>query len=198
MEPNQVTLSIVPGFKNIPYTPAVRTEGSVCHGFKPLKGRPAEEAEAIEEAQDVDCLRRALVDINKADTSFFTVGCEKSWNSEEDGFWAKGYIEFAFNCSDLAADAGAYFVAFFHFNRLLEQKSYAAPVRFHWELQGACFLDANRAGGFTAAVWIETGIGPSAEAARQVWCGAVDILRTHLCDFKLEGTAPIYPAAAAQ
>ena len=191
-EPAQLRLTIDPGFKTIPYTPAVRDGGSVCHGFKPLKGRPGAEAEAIEEARDADCLKRALVDINKAETSFFTVGCEKSWNTEASGFWVKGYIEFAFNFSDLAADATSYFVAFFHFNRLLEQRSYTAPVSFHWELQGACFLDANRSSGFTAAVWIETGVGPSAELVRQVWCGAVDILRDHLCDFQLKGTAPIY------
>lgn len=191
----QLLLSIAPGFKPIPYLAAERPEGSTCHGFKLLKGRPDSEAIAIAEAADFDCLASALVAINRVGTPFFTVGCEKAFNGDGETFWVKGFIEFAFNYTDLAADAVSYFISFFHFHDFVKSRGFNEPVTFHWELQGCSFLDADRSVGFTCAVWVTTADGPTAEVVRTAWCAAVSLLAESLGSFGMHGKHRIYGAA---
>lgn len=188
-------LSIDPGFKTIPYSPAERPEGSTCHGFKLLKGKPDADARAIVEVSDLPCLADAVVAINLPETSFFTVGCEKAFNQEGDSFWMRGYIEFCFDYVNLAGDAAAYFVAFFHFSEFVRERGFNEPVQFHWELQSCSFLDAEREMGFACTVWITTANGPSEPVVRTAWCSAVTLLAEYLRGLSMHGARRIYGAA---
>lgn len=71
--------------KGVPYggSGEPREDGSANYGFKPLKGKP-EEAARIHEVQDEEHFRAALVAINDPSTPFFTVGCEKSFNHDDE------------------------------------------------------------------------------------------------------------------
>jgi hypothetical protein len=59
-----------------------------------LKGKLHKVA-SIQEAKDNSALQQVLKIINAAESAFFSVGCERSFNHGPQGFWAKGYIEFA-------------------------------------------------------------------------------------------------------
>ncbi|HEY1804870.1 MAG TPA: hypothetical protein VGG45_10340 [Terracidiphilus sp.] len=180
MENATVFLSIKEGGKGIPYggTGEDRPDGSRNHGFKPLKSNP-EEIAAIPEAQGIAALTRALVVLNGADSPFLTVGCEKAVNKNDSGHWVSGYLEFAFNYGEMIADAAFYFKLFFLFNQWYAQQQKATGVQFHFELQGAIFLNANMSG-YTVTTWILGGTCPSKKGAMAAWEGALDMLVTFL------------------
>lgn len=95
----QMMLTIRNCGKGVPYggSGEPREDGSANYGFKPLKGKP-EEAVQIPVVQDEEHFCAALVAINDPLMPFFTVGCEKSFNhDDEERHWAKGYMEFPFN-----------------------------------------------------------------------------------------------------
>jgi hypothetical protein len=174
-------LSISARGKGIPYPGSAQyEEGSTHYGFEPLKGRPAE-AKAIHEVQDDPALRDAIVALNDAATGVFTVGCEKSFNHDEEGHWAKGYIEFAINDKALVVDAQNYFKIFFVFNQFLREQQFDSPVGFQWVLEPAGFIDAG-IDGFSASVWITVYPQPEPECVREIWREALSILAAFLCD----------------
>jgi hypothetical protein len=179
--------------KGVPYggSGIPREDGSANYGFKALKGK-REEAALINEVQDEPHFRDALVAINDLSTPFFTVGCEKSFNQDEEGHWAKGYIEFAFNYCELAGDAQWYFKLFFDLNHFVWQGQFNEPVRFHFELEGAHFSAGNCAG-YTLTVWITTAFMPTAEEVREIWGKSVDLLVEFLKQYPAEPSlTPMY------
>jgi hypothetical protein len=188
-------LTIRQEFKQIPYQGAVREEGSICHGFKLLKWASSDDARAIPEASDIQCLQDALVTINAPATAFFTVGCEKALNKTERGFWAKGYLEFAFNFREFAEDAQWYFKLFFDFTALIAERKYEEPIQFFWELDGANFTRANFIG-YSAAVWFTTDVLNSAEEAKDVWCSGVRLFAEFLAGTPAQGNQMVFPPAA--
>jgi len=155
-----LTISARP--KGIPYPGIGKYEdGAVRYAFKPLKGRPEETAK-IYEAQDDAPLMDLLLAFNDELTGVFTIGCEKSFNHDEErGHWAKGYVEFAINDKRLVVDAQHYFKIFWVFNDFMHKQKFNEPVTFHWELEPAEFQDAAVVG-ITAAVW-----GNSASATKR-------------------------------
>jgi len=189
--PSLVYLRVSEGGKEIPYRPAVRPEGSICHGFKMLKGALEDDIRATDEASDTECLAEAIVAINHAETAFFTVGCEKAFNTAADGFWAKGYLEFSSNYVEIVVDAANYFPLFFHFNKFLSQRGYSDPVLFDWELLGATFVDA-KVKGFTVTVWIQTATLSTEDEVKAAWCRAVALLAEYLCGQSYHADTPIY------
>lgn len=173
-------LSMKNGGKGIPYGGADedRPDGSRNHGFKPLKSNPAEII-AIPEAQGITALMNALIALNAADSPFFTVGCEKAFGKSDSGHWINGYLEFAFNYCELVSDAAVYFKLFFLFNQWYSEQKQQVNVQYHFELEGADFLDAN-VSGFTITAWISAGTYPTKEFAQTAWEGALDTLVTFL------------------
>jgi hypothetical protein len=183
----QIFLSIInESPKGIPYAGGdVREDGSQNYGFVPLKGKPAEAA-LIPEVQDNEPMKNALLAINESGTAFFTAGCEKSFNDDPDGHWAKGYIEVSFNYINLASDAQSYFKLFFDFNNRVAKNRFEAPVRYHWELEGAVFLDISwETVGFTVGIWITTALLESRAEVESVWAQAVDFLTEYLKEVKV-------------
>jgi len=180
-----VILSLRNFEKSIPYKPKTRPEGSICHGFILLKGKP-HEAVKIAEVSDNVALLNALQAINNSSTAFFTVGCEKSFNREEEAFWAKGYIEFSFNYSELVTDAQTYFKLFFDFNGAIWESGFKLPVQFHWEIDRALF-SARNIGGFTATVWVATAHIATEGRCKAIWAESI----TFLSDF-LSSVQPYY------
>lgn len=115
MTNGQILMTINQRSKAIPY-PAANHADSQNYGFQILKGK-LDKIEGIQEAKDSKCIQEILGVLNATESPFFSAGCEKSFNKEANGCWAKGYIEFAFNYSKAVNDAIHYFPLFFHFSR---------------------------------------------------------------------------------
>jgi hypothetical protein len=98
-----LVLTVTHRGKSVPY-PSQNRERSVNHGFKSLKG-VENGSTHVPEAADDPALQFAINRINARETAFFTLGCEKSFNRDHSGFWARGYIEFAFNYVSMVKDA---------------------------------------------------------------------------------------------
>lgn len=188
----QLMLSIRNRGKGVPYggRGVPRENGSANYGFKALKGKP-EEAALIHEVQDDEHFRNALVAINDQNTPFFTVGCEKSFNKDDEGFWARGYLELAFNYCELVEDAKWYFKLFFDFNNHVWQNKFNEPTQYHFEMEGAHFFEGNCAG-YTVAIWITTAVLPTNEEVKEVWGKSVDFLTSFLTEYQSSDLPPIY------
>ena len=173
--------------KAVPYPGSgLRDDGHENYGFKPLKGR-SDEAALIAEVQDNESLKNALIELNDPSTLFFTIGCEKSCNPHNSTYWMRGFLEFAFNYTELVSDAQNYFKLFFDFTHLFWEQPTEAAVEYHFQLEGAGFLDADAAG-FTAIVWITTLAMPSEEVTKKTWSQALDLLVKYL------KSVPVNPA----
>jgi len=192
----ELILTIKNRIKAIPYIPERRGDGTVNYGFRVLKGR-LDQVSAIPEVHDSEALQYALEKINAEATAFFTVGCEKDLNAAPEGFWARGYIEFAFNASIAASDADRYFRLFFEFNQHLQHARLNLPVQYQFELEGAEFRDAGDAGsrGFTVAVWITTLSFPDGAQAMNIWNRAVVCLADFLSCFERGPMPALYGPA---
>lgn len=191
----QNVLTISPKGKAIPYggIGVARADGQTNHGFMDLKGHP-ERMEDVPELCTDPALRSLVVGINAPTTGLFSVGCLSSPVQDTQGFRMTGYIEFAHNSRQVAADAASYFPAFFHFERFLQRSGFAHSVQFVWELCGADFLDAGTSG-FTAVVTMNTGHFPTADGAREAWNTACRALETLLAAIPPHPDEPIYAAA---
>lgn len=187
-----VVFTIKPGGKGVPYggRGELREDGSANYGFKALKGKP-EEAVLINEVQDEEHFRNALVAINGLDTPFFTVGCEKSFNEHPKGYWARGYLEFAFNYCDLVEDAQYYFKLFFDFTHYVWKNQFNEHVQYHFELEGAHFFKGD-CDGYTVAVWINVSVLPTEEEVKEVWGKAVDLLTAFLTSHHVQPLPAMY------
>jgi len=185
----QVVLTINEQPKEIPYPPASNAF-SQNFGFRVLKGN-LDKIESIQEAEDSECIRRFLRSLNSGESPFFSVGCEKSFNQDTNGYWAKGYIEFAFNYRKLVSDATHYFPLFFHFNRYIADYIKERDVQFWWELQPARFKAAN-CDGFSCCIWITTGYFQSPDEARNIWESAISMLRVFVEGIMKPDAEPIY------
>ncbi|MEA4834974.1 MAG: hypothetical protein VB133_07565 [Anaeromusa sp.] len=185
----QLRLNFKP--KGVPYG-AVERSDSTNHGFKELKGNAAA-AERIAEVQDNEALKKALVNINRIDTPFFTVGCEKSLNREitNDRYWMKGFIEFAFNYADIVDNAQHYFKLFYEFNKVVAETKYDLPIQFVWEIEAAHFSKINT-GGFTATVWITTMDNPERKEIEDMWGAGVSYLANFLSNYPTGNYRSIY------
>lgn len=173
---SELVLSIRDRGKAIPYPESgPRPDGAENYGFKALKGR-SQDADLIPEVLDNIALKNAVIALNARETPFFTVGCEKSCNQDQLGYWMKGYLEFSFNYTELVADARYYFEIFFHFNTWFRKQPQEAVVQYHFELEGAAFLDASTAHGFSLTVWITTSTLPAEESTRAAWSWALNLL----------------------
>jgi hypothetical protein len=166
---NQINifLTIQNRIKGIPYGAVDGPEGSTNHGYKRLKGNPFLAA-SIPEAQEPEALKQSLMRISAPETAFFTIGCEKSCNPEEKGFWIRGYLELAFNFVELVSDAQNYFKLFYDFNRVAAG---SPGVIFEFQLEAADFADGP-AQGFSLTLWITTSV-MSAEDAWREWSNAL-------------------------
>jgi hypothetical protein len=161
--------------KAIPYFGSgPRPDGAENYGFKTLKGRTGD-ADLIPEAQDNAAIKNALIALNDQATPFFTVGCEKSCNQQGSAYWMRGYLEFSFNYTEMASDAMFYFKLFFGFNRWFLEQPPEATVQYHFELEGAHFMDIS-ADGYTVVVWITTVTLPTVEVTQKAWAWALHML----------------------
>ena len=180
--------------KVFPYFPVDRQDGHPNHGFKDVKGR-VDEALKIAEVLDDIPMQEAVARIADNNTAFFTMGCEKSFNKDETGYWARGYLEFAYNYAQLMADAASYFPLFFHFNESLKKQEFIDPIRFEWELEGNVFRESDF-GAFSAAVWITTIVCPTEEEVRLLWAKAWKALTDHLVNWpKVAGLPTLFGSA---
>lgn len=186
-------LTISDAFKHIPYTQADRPDGGHCYAFAALKGASAERIGAVAEVADCEALRSAIVRINERSTPFFTIGCEKDSAAEDGGWRAGGYIEFAFNYSDIVLDAANYFPLFFHFDRAMKERDLPVAIQFQWDLTPSKFLDASGVVGYTAVVWVRSGLAPTRELVVDTWTAAVDALARFLAIYPTHGEHRIYP-----
>ena len=136
-----IILTVKNRAKALPYIAENRTDGTVNHGFRLLKGRK-EDVMLIPEACDSNALQYALTIINDSSTAFITVGCEKDLNNSPQGFWQRGYIEFAFNNPAAVGNAGHYFNIFHEFNKEIWESGFDRPLQYQFELEGAEFRES--------------------------------------------------------
>lgn len=189
----QVVLTVSSHEKPIPYNAYLHEDHS-NYGFMELKGAP-EKVALVEEVKDIPCLQRFLHVLNANTSAFFSVGCDKSFHSDESGHWVRSYIEFAFNYVALVQDAQHYFYLFFQFHKCIEPFVSKSNVQFHWELEPAEFTAAS-CQGFSCSIWITTGVIPNAIEARQLWETAVNRLSDFLAGFAQPDGQCIYRAGA--
>lgn len=185
----QVMLTINQRSKAIPYSAASHAD-SQNSGFRVLKGR-LDKIESIQEAKDNKSIQEILRILNATESPFFSVGCEKAFNKGQDGYWEKGYIEFAFNYIHAISDAAHYFPLFFHFSREAAEYLKQHDIQFWWELQPANFIAANCTG-FSCCVWITTGNFSTTDEAKKEWETGVAILSNFLHAVKQSDAEPIY------
>jgi hypothetical protein len=186
-----IVLAINKHAKSVPYGGVVREDGT-NHGFKNVKGNPKAAAE-IAEVLDNENLKSALVAINASETPLFTIGCEKAFNLDEKGHWARGFIELSFNYPELVAEAQWYFKLFYEFNQLVIREKFDLPVQYYWELEGNTYFEANpRCEGFSVVIWITTANFNSADEARETWGTAVDFLANYLSGLPAKTLPTIY------
>jgi hypothetical protein len=185
----QIMLTINQQSKIIPY-PATNNVDSQNYGFRVLKGN-LDKIQYIQEAKDSKCIQEILRTLNSTDSSFFSVGCEKSYNEDRDGFWVKGYIEYAFNYRKLIIDATHYFPLFFHFNKQVSVLLSQHKLQYWWDLQPANFLAA-KCDGFSCCIWVTTGSFLGMAEAKDEWEFAVEQLSTFFKTVKQPNFEPIY------
>ncbi len=173
MEEKRAFLTIRQHLKGIPYGAGNHPDGSRNHGFRRLKGHP-DLVSSIPEVTGWNAIADALRYLNAWETPFFTVGCEKAINQHEGKYWARGYLEFAFNYVESVVDAASYFPVFFHFNRALHSEQ-PSRCSFEFELEGAHFLDGP-VDGFSVTVWINTPLCPDEATAKAEWSNALAFL----------------------
>jgi hypothetical protein len=178
--------------KTVPYAAAHHADGTHNYGFTVLKGH-LEQVADVEEARGVPCYGSLLEALNCARSPFFSIGCEKTFSSNKRGFWASGFIEFAFNYAELLGDASNYFSLFFHFNNDASAFIKANDIQFHWTIQPAHFT-VNLCDGFTCAVWITTAQCATAKEARRQWDAGVACLSEFIVDTEPYVGAEMYPA----
>jgi len=192
----QVMLTINQKSKSIPY-PAASHPNSQNYGFHVLKGK-LNKCEKVQEASDNASIINILKILNRNESPFFSVGCEKSYNHDREGYWVKGYVEFAFNYENLVSDAARYFPLFFHFSKYIHEFISRNNVQFWWDLQPANF-EKVPCMGFSACIWITTGLFPTALQAKEVWEQSVDMLSAYLEPLgKPEKMKPIYGSSTRQ
>lgn len=186
-------LEISPAGKAVPYggTGELRDDGDANYGFKDLKGSPQLQA-GVPELQRDPALRHLVATINAPHTGLFSVGCVSAAVEEEGRHRMSGYVEFALNSDEAAADAGSYFPAFFHFDRALRSVGFDEGFHFGWELMEARFVQAE-VDGFTATVYLNTDFHSSAKDARETWDVSLAFLAQFLASIPPMTGAALYP-----
>jgi hypothetical protein len=189
--PYQNFFTILQGGKGIPYPGGEhRVDGSINHGFRPLKGRLSEIA-SVHEVQDDKSLALLLEKINAPDTTFFSVGCVSGQEVEQGQNRVSGYVEFAINDKRMVADAMNYFQVFFLFTQKLANLNFCEQARFVWELLGARFLSAG-CDGFTCRLIVNTAGFSTMEQAKSCWASSLGVLGDHLASIGDRGGQRIY------
>ena len=173
----QIMLTINQQSKSIPY-PAASHSDSQNYGFHVLKGK-LDKCENVKEATETPSIISILKNLNSNESPFFSVGCERSYNQDNEGHWAKGYIEFAFNYEQLVTDAAQYFPLYFHFTKFIDEYLKVNEVQFWWDLQPAKFKKVSCMG-YSSCIWITTGFHSSEEEAKQVWEKSINMLDEYL------------------
>jgi len=169
----RIFLTVEDRCKNIPYPPESHQE-SQNFGFKLLKGK-IDKAEKIQEAKGFPGIISALKAINAKGSPFFSIGCEKYIGPEQcGGYYARGYIEFAFNYAQMvsfpqAADLFRSFSNFCYNHKTPES------VTYNFDLQPAHFVKA-KTDGYSCCVWTRTGGHKTHEDAERAYNSAVEFL----------------------
>jgi hypothetical protein len=186
----KVLLTFSEKAKSIPYDAMDHDDGTHNHGFTSLKGH-LERLPQVAEARGVPAFQSLLSTLNGPHSPFFSVACEKAFNSGDGGHWASGFVEFAFNFAELIGDASNYFSLFYHFNHDAGVFISGHDVQFHWIIQPARF-DDGACDGFTCSVWFTTAQYPTAVEARAQWDAAVDCLSAFIDETAPYDGAQIY------
>lgn len=170
-------MSIKQGGKGVPYggSGVLREDGEANYGFRNLKTNPGD-LDSVPELVRDPALRALVVNLNRRNSGFFTVGCMSFDVAEQSGHRRSGYVEFAANSQRLVADASNYFPLFFHFDSFISKAQRRYEVAIDWELMGAAFIDDVRCDGFTCSVFINTFHVASPEEAVKAWDEALGLL----------------------
>ena len=188
-------LEISPRKKTVPYqgSESRRVDGGTDHGFKNLKLHP-ELVDAVPELGSDPALRNIMTAIDRPQTGLFSIACESRMITDQRGSRLSGYVEFALNCRNEAADAAQYFRIFQSFDVRLRQEGFDESVSFQWVLCPTRFAEAEL-DAFAAEVRVDTAFHLDPAVAYARWSRALAALEATLVAFPRCSGPPIYPAS---
>jgi hypothetical protein len=114
--------------------------------------------------------------------------------TDQRGSRLSGYLEFALNCRNEAADAAQYFRIFQSFDGRLRQEGFGESASFQWVLCPTRFAEAEL-DGFAAEVRVDTGFYLDPAAAYDCWSRALAVLEATLAALPRCSGPPIYPSS---
>jgi hypothetical protein len=186
-------VQISPRKKTVPYEGETRRNGGTDHGFKNLKLHP-ELVDTVPELGSDPALRRIMSAIDRPPTGLFSIACESRRITDQRGSRLSGYLEFALNCRNEAADAAQYFRIFQTFDGRLRQEGFGESVSFQWVLCPTRFVEA-QLDGFAAEVRVDTAFHLDPVVAYECWSRALAVLEATLAAFPRCSGPPIYPSS---
>ena len=188
----EIDLTIFPKRLGVPYIPDngfidgnAREDNAQNYGFKVLKGN-SDLILDIPEIKDDESLKYVLTEINKVETDFFTIGCEKAiifndgLNGMAEGYLKNGYIQISYNYRLLFGKKN-YEELYKRFEIFLRKATDNLPVKFIWEIQETWF-DAVNTLGYSVAIKVITAICNSVETCENIWDVSLKILSEFLSD----------------
>ena len=123
-------IRLIEEVKDVPYPIDIRAD-SIGYGFKDLKGKP-ELVSTVPEVSLMQGMQKALRELCRAETPFFSIGCEQRvGEAGTREHWAKGFIEFAYNFEP-AARYENYRTLLANFKESGPFGSVPAPAIFDW------------------------------------------------------------------
>ena len=174
---HRLHLTIDERVKSIPY-PAASGDGYQTFAFKPLKGK-LDKISKIHEAKDHKPMVDILSVLNRDESPFFSIGCEKAFNGGGRSHWVRGFFEFAYNYVEGVSDATNYFPIFFYFNKKVHGHLEQNGISYWFKLEGAHFKKADTPG-YTCCIYITTDEFPTSEIAYSKWTAGIKVLSDHL------------------
>lgn len=186
----ELELTTFPKRIGVPYLPdnglidgKVREDNAQNFGFKVLKGNP-DAVQNIPEIEDDESLKNALIKINRLETDFFTIGCEKAVvfndgsNGMIKGYLKSGYIQISYNYYLLTGQKN-YEELYKRFEEFLIKATDNLPVKFTWAIQETWFNDIGKLG-YSVGIKIVTAVCNSTETFENIWDIALKILNDFL------------------
>jgi hypothetical protein len=186
-----IQMSFNGGVVGIPYARGFDVD-SGRHEFLDLRRYPGR-IDELPEPKRWPELKQFLVQVNRADGRFFTIGCECADSS--DGNFTGGmthkitsYVQVAFANLGLANSEDAYFILVGRFFKLTANRDKAEPLILDFTLEQFGFSEQNF-GGMCLCIWVN-GFGMNMTSTRAIWADGLAAVREFLCGESDKGIWP--------
>lgn len=178
--------------KDVPYPADVRSD-SIGFGFKDLKGKP-ELVSTIHEAKQMQGMQKALRELCRRETPYFSIGCEKCFGDHGLGkFWGRGFIEYAYNFQE-AANFDNYEALFEVFRKSPALRRISAPGMIDWEVAPVRLRD-HQIMIHSCSIWVTVSDRRTEAKAKSAFNNTFAAIGEFLGTIRLKdrGLMPLYP-----